>query len=629
MRYTFTRLFLCLLCLLPAALAAQPGQVSLTTFSTGYTFPLFLTHAGDARIFVVEKDGRIRICNQAGVKNTTYFLDINSRVGSGGSEQGLLGLAFHPNYKQNGYFYVNYTDNSGGTVISRFSVSAADPDIADPNSEVILLTVTQPFTNHNGGCMQFGRDGYLYIGMGDGGSGDDPFNLGQSTSSLHGKMLRLDVNGPNAYSIPYTNPYQGSSPVPDEVWGFGLRNPWRFSFDRYNGDLWIGDVGQDAWEEVDHVAYNSDPAPNFGWRCYEGNASHITSGCQSASNYDMPIFVYSHSNANGCSITGGYVYRGGRYASLWETYFFTDYCTGNLWETRPNGAGGFNTVLGGNYIDFELVSLGEDVYGELYVIAINQNVVYRIADTTSAPVAAIMGDTNVVTCNATWTLQAAGHPSLSYQWQLNGADVPGADTSFLSVSTPGDYRIITSANGFSDTSATVHLSFNTAPVATLSGLLPAYCSSDLPTALSATPAGGILVGPGVVNSNFSPNGAGPGTHTIVYSIDDGNGCADTASQTVTVSVCPGTQPADLLRAFSAYPVPAQDAVAFRFANDAAEQLEWALLDIQGRPRAQGHAQLAIGTFQQAIDVSALPQGLYLLRLRLDGQAYTKALTIQR
>lgn len=629
MRYTFTLFALCLLALLPAAASAQPGQVSITNFSSGYNAPLYLTHAGDERIFVVEKDGRIRICNQAGVKNSTPFLDINVPVGSGGSEQGLLGLAFHPNYKQNGYFYVNYTNTSGNTVIARYSVSAADSNIADPNSALILMTINQPFSNHNGGCLAFGRDGYLYIGMGDGGSGGDPQNNGQGQNTLLGKMLRLDVNGPGAYSIPYSNPYQGASAVPDEVWGFGVRNPWRFSFDRLNGDLWMGDVGQDVWEEINYTAYNSDPAPNYGWRCYEGNASYITSGCQPAGNYDMPIYVFSHSNPNGCSITGGYVYRGGRYASLWDTYFFTDYCSGNLWETRPNGSGGFNTVQTENYVDYEMVSLGEDVYGELYMIAINQGIVYHLADTTTAPIAAIMGDTAVVTCNSVWTLQAASHSSLSHQWQLNGADIVGADTSFLNVSAPGLYRVITSANGFSDTSGTVNVSFGVAPIASISIPTVDFCDFEPPVSLTGAPGGGLYTGPGVVGNTFGPMIAGVGTHTLVYSIDNGNGCADTAAVTVIVNLCVGTKPADLLPGFTAYPSPAYDELVFRFANENASLLEWELLDIQGRPRVQGRENLAIGLFQHALNVRELPQGLYLLRLRLDGQAYTRAVIVQR
>jgi glucose/arabinose dehydrogenase len=627
MRTTIPLIF-ALFSLLSAAASAQPGQVNLASFSTGYNEPLYVTHAGDERIFVVEKAGRIRICNQSGVKNAFSFLDINVPVGSGGSEQGLLGLAFHPDYKQNGYFYVNYTNTAGNTVISRFSVTA-NPDVADPASELILMTITQPYSNHNGGCMAFGRDGYLYIGMGDGGSGGDPLNSGQSTTSRLGKMLRLDVNGPGGYAIPYTNPYQGSSPTPDEVWAFGLRNPWRFSFDRANGDLWIGDVGQDIYEEINHLAYNSDPAPNFGWRCYEGNASYISSGCQPAANYDMPVYVFAHSNANGCSITGGNVYRGGRYASLWDTYFFTDYCSGNLWETRPNGSGGFTTVQDGNYVDYEFVSMGEDVYGELYVVAIDQGVIYRLTDTTSAPVAAIFGDTTVLTCDSAWTLQAASHPSLSFQWQLNGADIAGINTSFLSVNAPGSYRVIVSRNGFVDTSATVNVAFSVAPVVSLDVIDSLYCIFDPAVMLTGTPGGGIFVGPGVANGSFNPATAGAGMHQVIYSLDLGNGCADTAVQTVRVDACVGVYPAALLPEFVAYPIPAQELLAFRFGNAEARLLTWELLDIQGRARVQGSAAMNIGVFQSELNVRDLPQGLYLLRLRVDGQTYTHAITIQR
>ncbi|MEM7040673.1 MAG: PQQ-dependent sugar dehydrogenase, partial [Bacteroidota bacterium] len=296
-------------------LAAQPQNLSLQTFASNFDEPLDLTHAGDDRIFVVEKDGEIIICDQMGNKNAFPYLDIQPRVRSTGSEQGLLGLAFHPNYQENGYFFVNYTNNNGNTVIARFTVGP-NPDVADITSELIMLTIPQSFTNHNGGCIKFGPDGMLYVGMGDGGSGGDPLNAGQTGSDLLGKMLRLDVDN-GAPWIPADNPYVNDASVRDEIWAIGVRNPWRFSFDRLNGDMWIADVGQNAWEEIDHWPWGQTPAPNFGWRCYEGNAPYNTAGCSPQNSYVSPVFVYANNGAMGCSVTGGFVYRGPFHANLW------------------------------------------------------------------------------------------------------------------------------------------------------------------------------------------------------------------------------------------------------------------------------------------------------------------------
>nr|MCU0347218.1 PQQ-dependent sugar dehydrogenase [Saprospiraceae bacterium] len=231
--------------------AAQTPTPSLAVFATGFTRACDITHCGDDRLFVVEQGGRIWILDENGNKLPDPFLNIDPAVGSSGNEQGLLGLAFHPNYPATPYFYVNYTDNNGDTKVSRFEVSANNPNEADPATELLLLTFDQPFSNHNGGGVKFGPDGYLYIGSGDGGSGGDPQNNSQKRSTLLGKMLRIDVDNGSPYAVPASNPFLTDANTLDEIWALGLRNPWRFSFDRATGDLWIGDVGQDAWEEID------------------------------------------------------------------------------------------------------------------------------------------------------------------------------------------------------------------------------------------------------------------------------------------------------------------------------------------------------------------------------------------
>ena len=345
-------------------------SVLLESFGPSFNSPVEIKNAGDERLFVVEKSGKIKILNQNGSVNSTPFLDIEDRVSTNANERGLLGLAFHPNYPENPFFFVNYTNNSGATTISKFSVSA-NQDIAN-DSETILLEINQPYANHNGGCINFGPDGNLYIGMGDGGSGGDPQNFSQNTESLLGKMLRINVNS-GAYSIPENNPYG------DEIWSVGLRNPWKFSFDSLNGDLWIADVGQNEYEEINMVQNN--PANiNYGWRCYEGNEPYNLSGCPEEG-LTFPVSTYSHYSSGDfkCSITGGYVYRGNQISGLNGVYFFADYCSGEIGLLSKNENDEWDMSLAFPNINGSWVSFGEDINGELYIASINGGV-YKIID---------------------------------------------------------------------------------------------------------------------------------------------------------------------------------------------------------------------------------------------------------
>ncbi|MFK5983363.1 MAG: PQQ-dependent sugar dehydrogenase [Flavobacteriaceae bacterium] len=351
-------------------------EVIIDLFANGFSNPTDLQNAGDDRLFVTEKAGEIKILNTNGTINPTPFLDINSIViDPGGSydERGLLGLAFHPDYTNNGYFYVYYINNSGDTQVSRFSVDAGNPDIADPASEFQLLSVSQPFTNHNGGCMQFGPDGYLYIGMGDGGSAGDPGDRAQNLNLLLGKMLRIDINntqGGNNYAVPADNPFVGDPNALDEIWSYGLRNPWRFSFDFQTQELWIGDVGQGTIEEVDRETAG-DSGLNYGWRCYEGSQTYNTSGCPNQSELTFPVAEYTHSGGN-CSITGGYVYRGSIYSDILGLYFYADFCSGEI-GTIDNAN---NQINHGSYSG-SWVSFGEDNSNELYLLD-NFGSIYKI-----------------------------------------------------------------------------------------------------------------------------------------------------------------------------------------------------------------------------------------------------------
>lgn len=352
--------------------------IGLQTFATGFSSPVAIVNAGDSRLFVVQRGGAIRILNANGTINATNFLTLTSSTIVSGGERGLLGLAFHPNYATNGYFYVNYTRASdGATVIARYNVSA-NPDVADANSGQVLLTVSQPFSNHNGGSLVFGPDGYLYIGMGDGGSFGDPSNYGQNINSLLGKMLRIDVDGGSPYAIPAGNPFAGATPGADEIWATGMRNPWKFSFDRLTGDLWIADVGQNAIEEINKAA-SSEAGLNYGWRCYEGNAAYNTSGCGPASNYKFPIAEYTHASSGGCSLTGGYVYTGTTYPNLLNKYLFADYCNNRIGYVPTNGGAitWSATTFTGNFVSF-----GEDINGELYIAGISNGTISKIIDTS-------------------------------------------------------------------------------------------------------------------------------------------------------------------------------------------------------------------------------------------------------
>ena len=365
--------FLLFLCSIPTF--AQ--TINLQTVASGFSSPVAIVNAGDTRLFVVQRGGAIRILNANGTINATNFLMLSSIISSGG-ERGLLGLAFHPNYATNGYFYVNYTRiGDGATVIARYSVSSTNPDVADASSALVLLTISQPFSNHNGGSLAFGPDGYLYIGMGDGGSANDPNNSGQNINTLLGKMLRIDVNSGTPYGIPPTNPYAGAIPGSDEIWAVGMRNPWKFSFDSQTGDLWIADVGQNAIEEI-NKAPSTAAGLNYGWRCYEGNSPFNTTGCSIITNYTFPVTDYTHAASGGCSITGGYVYRGATYPNLQGKYLFSDYCNNKIgYIANTGGAITWSNAFSGNISTF-----GQDVTGELYVAGLSNGIISKIVDTT-------------------------------------------------------------------------------------------------------------------------------------------------------------------------------------------------------------------------------------------------------
>jgi glucose/arabinose dehydrogenase len=354
--------------------------VGLERVVDGLTSPLAIVHAGDGsgRLFVVEQAGVIRIVRDGSLVDAP-FLDITDRILSGG-ERGLLGLAFHPDFPTDPRLFVDYTDSEGDTQIASYTVDPANLDRADPASEIRLLSQHQPYANHNGGALAFGPDGYLYIGLGDGGSGGDPHGNGQSLGTLLGKILRIDVDrteGDLRYAIPDDNPFVGRAGALGEIWLLGLRNPWRMSFDRATGDLWIGDVGQNAWEEVD-VARAGVGGANFGWNRMEG--SHCfrpASGCEDPA-LALPVAEYSHDN--GCTVIGGGVYRGSEQPALAGGYLFGDYCSGLVWAIDPASNGPTEPVLVGE-TGATISSFGEDEAGEMYVTDLRSGELLRVTAT--------------------------------------------------------------------------------------------------------------------------------------------------------------------------------------------------------------------------------------------------------
>lgn len=376
----------------PPPVAPPPGppqgsslQLEQVNSAGSLEFPLFMSAPpGDrTRIFVIEKGGRVKILDRDKGSLVSTFIDISSLVSTGGSEQGLLGLAFDPQYATNRRFYLSYTDINGNSVVARFLTSQTNPDVALPTADHVILTIVQPFTNHNGGMITFGQDGFLYIGLGDGGSGGDPGNRAQNLANLLGKLLRIDVSqsGPPplaAYAVPSSNPCVNQAGVRPEVWSVGLRNPWRFSFDRQSGDLYLADVGEKAREEVNLSPRTSGSGKglNYGWNVLEGTICFPPGTICNPAGLTQPLVEYSH--GSGCSIIGGYVYRGSAIPALQGTYFYSDFCAGFIRSFRY-----LNDQVTQHFDWVSLnpsenvTSFGEDDQGEIYVMT-SQGGLYRI-----------------------------------------------------------------------------------------------------------------------------------------------------------------------------------------------------------------------------------------------------------
>ncbi len=415
------RIVATLIAILPLAAASAERIVWPELVVSGIEAPVDIgaPSDGSGRLFIVERAGRIHI-HQNGSLLPTPFLDIRNSVGCC-DERGLLGVAFHPQFASNGQFFVNYTDSAGDTVVSRFQVGA-DPNLADAASEQAILNIEQPFGNHNGGQLQFGPDAYLYIGMGDGGGAGDPLNLAQDTSSLLGKMLRIDVDGTAPYAVPSDNPFLQDQSTLDEIWALGLRNPFRYSFDRITGDLFIADVGQDLIEEVHVQRANTPGGANYGWRLMEGTQCfNPSTGCNNGS-LTLPAFEYGH-EAGRCSITGGFVYRGSAIKTLFGSYVYGDFCTGEIFVATENDDGSwYQEVLLAT--PYEISTFGQDEQGELYVADINGDVYRLIPPLLISPPSGVYLQTQVV--DISLALRVSSLEALSVSASFNGGDVSSA-----------------------------------------------------------------------------------------------------------------------------------------------------------------------------------------------------------
>lgn len=513
-------------------------RIVLEQVFSGLDAPVSLQSCNDDRIFIVEKEGRIKIGYPDGTVRDSAFLDISDHVVSGG-ERGLLGLAFPPDYKQSGTFYVNYTSEPDAyTTISRIRVSA-DSNRAVEATEEVLLSIKQPFSNHNGGNLEFGPDGYLYIGMGDGGSGGDPLNNSQNKLSYLGKMLRIDVRNSPGYDIPADNPFVNNFEYLPEIWSLGLRNPWRFKFDERNGDLWIADVGQNKWEEIDFESAG-DGGNNYGWRCYEGFESYNLEGCQDANQYEFPVVVFDH-DAGNCSITGGVVNIKDPNSSLYGYYYSADYCSGQFWGTKRNEDLTFTTIELANPGFSKFVAFGYDLDKNIYVARDNGKI-YRIDTfTLCAPELTInAGGTEVGCMIDTVVLTTQPFSNGTYTWFKDGNPIDGTTGDTLWATEPGNYTVqFVSETCSAVTKTAFTLKKSTAIDVSILDLPVDYCLNGAPIVIHGLPAGGSFFGTGMVDSVFYPSVSNIGTFFITYSYEDAEGCNGFDVGTIKVNNPPG------------------------------------------------------------------------------------------
>lgn len=614
---------------------AQVPSIQLTQVASGFDSPVDIKHCNDDRLFIVEQDGFIRIL-PAGSSTalTTPFLDISGPVQSAGNEQGLIGLAFSPNYKQDGYFFVNYTIGSGAgrTRISRFSADPADSNLALVSSEVVLLEFPQPFSNHNGGNMMFGKDGYLYISQGDGGSANDPGNRAQNKNEYLGKMLRINPFNDSLYTVPSTNPFVNDPNAKPEIWSYGLRNAWRCSVDRITGDHWIADVGQNVWEEINFQPANDTGGHNYGWKCYEASVS-FDPGCGTTGGLTYPVFEYPHtsppSGLGNCSVTGGYVYRGAQFNALFGKYIFADYCSGIFWATQPDGLGGFTTDSLTNLLDAQYGTFGEDQYGELYVGGRANGRIYKISETSNCqPVAFILGPDSISTCQAT-TVSAVAGEGLTYEWFKDGVQLNTGNVSTIPATLSGSYTLIVRNGACADTSAAQVVTINSPAALTSTDTTTTVCSNASPVDLTnkVQPAGGVYSGSGVSGTSFDPAAAGLGNATITYTYTNNEGCVSTYNFNWNVVVCNGVNELEKSVFFNVVPNPNNGKFELSVTSDISRTLQVNILNQMGQVCYSTPAALNAGGQRLQIDATGLAQGIYTIQLQSERGSLVKRIAV--
>jgi glucose/arabinose dehydrogenase len=612
-----TRFCLIVASLIPLCLQAQ-SSLTLTDWASGFTRPLDIAHCGDSRLFIVQQNGVIRVLDSTGTHLDT-FLNIDPRVNSTSNEQGLLGLVFHPDYAQNGYFFVNYSTNGdGSTQISRFTVKPDNPDQADPGSELPILNIPQPFANHNGGCLKFGNDGYMYIGMGDGGSGGDPLNNSQTPGTLLGKILRIDIANASVsspYSVPPDNPFVGQAGYQPEIWSLGWRNPWRFSFDRLTGDMWVGDVGQNAREEIDFI-HPGEGGLNYGWRCYEGEVPFNTAGCQSEASYAEPFFTYPNPAA-GCSVTGGFVYRGSIHPDMYGMYVFADFCNGKIWGIRPQVTP-VRAIQLADISNYQISTFGEDAQGELYLALLGQGRIQKLTNLCLQPTLALSD--SILCMDEPLTLTAGNlTPGTEVKWYRDNElvtsilatdfnwsiTVPAPASGLYRVEIPDSTCTLTSISRFAD------MEIGLGPVVFQSG---DTLFSGLPCPHCQWIQNGNPI-PGANGDFYVPTATG--TYWLEFVSD--RGCIY-KSVAVDIVVSETVMPEEVEK-FTVSPNPTDGIARLELVLKHDEPYMVSMTDALNR-------QLFMQTHDTArlslpIDLRALPAGTYLLKVELPGALVTR------
>jgi hypothetical protein len=464
--------------------------------------------------------------------------------------------------------------------------------------------------------LRFGPDGYLYIGTGDGGSSGDPGNRSQNNLELLGKMLRIDVNDVLPYSVPQSNPFVGNPLYRPEIWATGLRNPWRYAFDRLTGDLWIADVGQGQREEIDFQPASSGGGENYGWRCYEGNNPYNTVGCQAPTAYKFPVYEYPHSGPNsGCSVTGGYVYRGAGHASLFGRYFFGDYCTAIIGSVRIDSIGNFIHTPHGAFAPLAISTFGEDKYGEIYLAGLTNGIIYKLRDTSCTPTAFISFNDTLRVCGDSTRLSTPEGKGFMYQWYLNGSVIANANLNYFSAIQNGNYHVVVWNPQFcQNTSKPLHVVINQNPPVTLAGVDTFYCLNASPVIMMATPVGGVFTGPGITGNVFNPSAAGIGYHTLVYAYTDSNGCSAKTSFITRVDGCTGLTETGKKVTIRIYPNPGNNEFKVLFESQKTETIMFSVINKLGKLVYSSEQKANQGINTYSINLQGQAHSIYFLKV---------------